>query len=68
MAGVTPTGSRQLGAYICLIITFMAASLCLFMRLAARRVTKLSLWYDDYLAICAYMFSVVWLGLVVWCK
>lgn len=61
-------GSRQLNAYICTIITFSAAGIALVLRLVARRLTKLRLWHDDYLAIVAFACAAVWTGLVVWCE
>lgn len=61
-------GSRQLNAYLCLSITFAAATLTLLLRLVARRVTKVSLWFDDYLALLAYLCASVWFGLVIWCQ
>jgi hypothetical protein len=66
--GSSPHGSRQLNAYICLIITFSAAGLTVALRLVARRLTKLRLWYDDYLCVVAFACAGVWTGLVVWCK
>jgi hypothetical protein len=47
--------SRPFRAYVCLIITFTAAVLALLFRLLARRLTKQRLWYDDYLAILAFV-------------
>ncbi|KAF2489885.1 hypothetical protein BU16DRAFT_544240 [Lophium mytilinum] len=58
--------SRQTDAYACLAITFFAALLCMALRLAARRVTKVPLWYDDWLGIIAFMFAMVWSGLLIW--
>ncbi|KAF2472427.1 uncharacterized protein BDR25DRAFT_366447 [Lindgomyces ingoldianus] len=59
-------GSRQLNAYVCLFVTFTAATICLALRLIARRITKLRLWFDDYLAIIAFICAGVWSGLVLW--
>ncbi|KAH7119727.1 hypothetical protein B0J11DRAFT_582236 [Dendryphion nanum] len=58
--------SRQLNAYTCLFITFAAAAITLASRLIARRLTRLRLWYDDYLAIMAFLFAGVWAGLTIW--
>jgi hypothetical protein len=60
-------GSRQTHAYACLAITFAAATITIILRLIARRLTKVSLWLDDYLAIAAYVFAGAWTGLVVQC-
>src|SRR5262245_64926370 len=57
-------GSRQLNAYVCLFITFAAATVTLVLRLVSSRLTKVSLWFDDYLAILAYACAIVWCGLV----
>jgi len=62
-----PHGSRQTNAYVCLSITFAAATITISLRLIARRLTKVSLWLDDYLAVLAYLFAGVWTGLVVCC-
>lgn len=60
--------SRRVNGYVCLIVTFTAATLTVILRLVARRVTKVRLWYDDYIAIVAFLCAAVWLGLVLWCK
>ena len=52
---IATMSSRPFRAYICLVITFTAAFLALSLRLLARRLTKLPLWYDDYLAILAFV-------------
>lgn len=62
-----PQGSRQTSAWVCLAITFAAATITITLRLVARRITKVSLWLDDYVAIMAYLFAGAWSGLVVWC-
>ncbi|KAF2193935.1 hypothetical protein K469DRAFT_782326, partial [Zopfia rhizophila CBS 207.26] len=47
-------------------ITFAAATITLGSRLVARRLTKLQLLYDDYLAIIAFICAAVWSDLVLW--
>lgn len=77
----TMTSSRPFRAYVCLVITFTAAFLALFLRLLARRLTKLPLWYDDYLAILAFVGTthplnislrlitcIVMGGIIFWCR
>lgn len=49
------SGSRQINVYVCLGVTLAAAVTTLILRLAARRITKISLWWDDYLAILAFV-------------
>lgn len=61
-------GPRQLHTYICIFVTFAAATISLVLRLIARRLTKISLWFDDYLSILAFLCAGVWSGLVLWCK
>ncbi|ORY17503.1 hypothetical protein BCR34DRAFT_439635, partial [Clohesyomyces aquaticus] len=58
--------SRQVNLYICLSITFAAATLVLVLRLIERRITKLHIWYDDWLAIFAFKFAIPWCALVLW--
>lgn len=65
---ITPEhGSRQINAYACLIITFSAATITLVLRLIARKITKVSLWIDDYLAMLAWLSAASWFGLELWC-
>ncbi|KAF2734409.1 hypothetical protein EJ04DRAFT_437201 [Polyplosphaeria fusca] len=66
MANENPHGSRQLNGYICLFVTFAAATVTICARLLARRLTRVQLWYDDYVAIIAYLCAVVWSGLMLW--
>lgn len=47
MAGLQPD------IYAAISITWVAAFLALSLRLKARRMTKMSLWFDDYFAIIA---------------
>ncbi|KAF2868051.1 hypothetical protein BDV95DRAFT_610466 [Massariosphaeria phaeospora] len=58
--------SRPFRAYVCLVITFTAAFLALAFRLLARRLTKLPLWWDDYLAILAFLWAVSFSGVDLW--
>ncbi|KAK8069891.1 hypothetical protein PG994_006507 [Apiospora phragmitis] len=46
--------SRQPEIYGAVIITLIAATSALVLRLIARRMKKLALWFDDYLAIVAW--------------
>ncbi|KLP16251.1 integral membrane protein [Fusarium fujikuroi] len=46
----------QLDIYAAISITWVAAFLALSLRLKARRMTKMSLWFDDYFAIIALLF------------
>ena len=59
---------RQTNAYVCLFVTFGAATVAVVCRLLARRVTRLRLASDDYLALVAFLFATVWSGLALWCK
>jgi hypothetical protein len=61
-------GSRQTNAYVCILVTFATATISIVLRLIARRLTRISLWLDDYLAIIAFLFAGAWSGLVIWCK
>jgi hypothetical protein len=42
-----------------LYITFSLATLSMIGRLVARKITKVALWWDDYLAIAAWVSSYV---------
>ncbi|VTT68411.1 unnamed protein product [Fusarium fujikuroi] len=50
MAGLQPD------IYAAISITWVAAFLALSLRLKARRMTKMSLWFDDYFAIISLLF------------
>ncbi|KAF4446982.1 hypothetical protein F53441_9453 [Fusarium austroafricanum] len=50
MAGLQPD------IYAAISVTFVAAFLALGLRLKARRMTKMNLWFDDYFAIIALIF------------
>ncbi|KAK2668372.1 hypothetical protein RAB80_015752 [Fusarium oxysporum f. sp. vasinfectum] len=50
MAGLQPD------IYAAISITWVAAFLALGLRLKARRMTKMNLWFDDYFAIIALLF------------
>jgi hypothetical protein len=63
-----PRGSRQTSAYVCVGVTFAAAILATGLRLTARRLTKVALWWDDWLCIIAFTFAIAWVALVIWCK
>ena len=56
MAGLQPD------VYASIFITMAAASTALALRLIARRMTKVPLWYDDYFAVVAFV-SGPWLRL-----
>jgi hypothetical protein len=47
MAGLQPD------IYAAISITWVAAFLALGLRLKARRMTKMNLWFDDYFAVIA---------------
>jgi hypothetical protein len=44
-----------LDVYTSIFITMGAASTALILRLMARRMTKVPLWYDDYFAVVAFV-------------
>ncbi|GKU05638.1 unnamed protein product [Fusarium langsethiae] len=50
-------------------VTFPAATIFLFLRLASRRITRVHLWWDDYFAILCYVIAVVWaVMLPIWIR
>ncbi|KAJ4162034.1 hypothetical protein NW765_010127 [Fusarium oxysporum] len=51
MAGLQPD------IYAAISITWVAAFLALGLRLKARRMTKMNLWFDDYFAVIALLVS-----------
>lgn len=46
---------RQVSIWLSVAIPWFAALAASVMRLMARRMTKIPLWYDDYLAILAFV-------------
>ncbi|EXL66852.1 hypothetical protein FOPG_16996 [Fusarium oxysporum f. sp. conglutinans race 2 54008] len=46
-------------------VTLGVAALALVCRLVARRMTKMSLWFDDYLAIFAFLFAASWSAMMI---
>ncbi|KAI1343468.1 hypothetical protein F5Y15DRAFT_234463 [Xylariaceae sp. FL0016] len=50
-----------------LLGTFIPATICIFLRLLSRRLTRVHLWWDDYAAIAAYLIAVAWMIIVpIW--
>lgn len=47
--------SRQVSLFVALSITGAAATAALVLRLVARRITKVSLWWDDFMCMGAYV-------------
>lgn len=50
--------SRQPEVYGAVTITLVAATAALVLRIIARRMKKLALWFDDYLAMVAWVSEV----------
>ncbi|KAH7202977.1 hypothetical protein BKA60DRAFT_656978 [Fusarium oxysporum] len=46
-------------------VTLGVAALALVCRLVARRMTKMSLWFDDYFAIFAFLFAASWSAMMI---
>jgi hypothetical protein len=64
----SPHASRQPNGYVAVIVTFAAGATTLFLRLIARRLTRVQLWWDDYIAVVAFLSAGVWSAFVLWCK
>lgn len=47
--------SKQSAEWAVLIITFIFASIAIFLRLHSRHLTKAYFWWDDAFAICCYV-------------
>jgi hypothetical protein len=45
----------QANIYAAVAITWAAALLALIARIAARRITKVTWWIDDYFCLCAFV-------------
>lgn len=46
---------KQAGVWACTIITFIPATLTFILRFYARSLKQIPLWWDDYLAILAFV-------------
>ncbi|KAH8754780.1 hypothetical protein F5883DRAFT_632524 [Diaporthe sp. PMI_573] len=53
--------SRQTDLCAVLFVTFATATIITILRLLSRRLTRLSLSWDDYFALCGYAISVGWI-------
>lgn len=49
--------SAQLGVYVCIFSLLALATVAIVLRFVARRLKGVWLWYDDYLAVFAYVSS-----------
>jgi hypothetical protein len=47
--------SLQINIYASIGITWIAALVALIMRMLARHITRMSLWFDDYFSILAFV-------------
>ncbi|ORY58037.1 uncharacterized protein BCR38DRAFT_377368 [Pseudomassariella vexata] len=52
--------TRQAECYAAVTVTLVAATIALCLRLTARRLKKISLWYDDWLIIGAFIAAVAY--------
>lgn len=50
-----------------IVATFAVAMVFIVLRMVARRVTRVHLWWDDYLAIGAFFWSIAWCAVVMQC-
>lgn len=57
----------QANIYAAVAITWAAALLALIARIAARRITKVTWWIDDYFCLCAFAFATGYsIILIIW--
>ena len=54
--------------FAAIFVTLGFATMALTGRFIARRMTKVGLWYDDYLAVLAYISACCWAAVVLLCK
>ncbi|KAK7954104.1 hypothetical protein PG996_014990 [Apiospora saccharicola] len=57
--------TKQLNIVIALGVTFSLATCALGLRIPARRITNVDLWWDDYFCMGAYVFAAAWSALVL---
>ncbi|VUC23772.1 unnamed protein product [Clonostachys rosea] len=59
----------QLNIYVGIGITWFAAVISMVMRVAARRLTKVNWWYDDWFCIAAFLFATGYCAILIhWTK
>ncbi|KAH7030633.1 uncharacterized protein B0I36DRAFT_362464 [Microdochium trichocladiopsis] len=59
--------SKQGISWGVLFVTLTPATICFALRMQSRRLTRVRLWWDDYMAIAGYSCSIAWLVLVpIW--
>ncbi|KAJ1332045.1 alpha-methylacyl-CoA racemase [Microdochium nivale] len=59
--------SKQGISWGVLFATLVPATVCFAMRMQSRHLTKVHLWWDDYMAIAGYFCSIAWLVMVpIW--
>ncbi|GAB7336683.1 hypothetical protein MBLNU13_g10354t2 [Cladosporium sp. NU13] len=56
--------SRQTELRVVLFVTFTAATIFTVLRLASRRIKRLSLSWDDYAALCGFAISIGWMIII----
>lgn len=57
-----------LHVFVPVVATTVLASAFIVLRFVARRITRVSLWWDDYMAIAAFFFAIAWVAVVLRCK
>lgn len=53
--------------FIPVAATTVFATIFIVLRFLARRVTRVSLWWDDYMAVAAFFFALAWVAMVLIC-
>ncbi|KAJ3466248.1 hypothetical protein MRS44_006906 [Fusarium solani] len=65
--GSTKIPSKQPDLWAAELVTFVAATIFLILRLVSRRLTRIRLWWDDYFALMCYTMALGWLVIVpIW--
>ncbi|KAL6352497.1 hypothetical protein LRP88_14264 [Fusarium phalaenopsidis] len=65
--GSTKIPSKQPDLWAAELVTFVAATIFLILRLFSRRLTRIRLWWDDYFALMCYTMALGWLVIVpIW--
>ncbi|KAI0018143.1 hypothetical protein F4780DRAFT_781703 [Xylariomycetidae sp. FL0641] len=53
--------SQQPTLWAVLVVTFLPATVLIIGRIVSRKITHVALWWDDYLAMAAYVIALAWL-------
>ncbi|KAH7123046.1 hypothetical protein EDB81DRAFT_913140 [Dactylonectria macrodidyma] len=65
--GTSAVESKQPDLWAVEFITFVAATIFIILRFASRRLTRVHIWWDDWLALSCYAMALAWVVIIpIW--